>query len=285
MLQAQFSETMALFPGNMGGVSIPADSHAGYVTRNTNFRYFVSPVGSTQLGDGSTTLPGGIDFALPSSQLSGCTPRSARFDDGDPSRMTIELAALQGVTAGGAVFGATATATGGGAGGATLTDATNLVTGDLVIIAGAVANTQRITGVTGNVVTWGSGTGIVRAANGQTDALWTTANTGGAANGAMTMTVASSAGLAVHDVVMLNGNQRVRITAILATGTITFAPALTATILAGDPVAFQSAAMGAGSGFSTGNNVWLMGGSGIIDPAGNELETSNNVHIRSGIAI
>ncbi|MBC7545365.1 MAG: Ig-like domain-containing protein [Candidatus Sericytochromatia bacterium] len=42
---------------------------------------------------------------------------------------------------------------------------------------------------------------------------------------------------------------------------------------------------GASQGFAAGRNVWIQVNGAVIDPAGNALNTTSNVHIRSGIAM
>ena len=98
------------------------------------------------------------------------------------------------------------------------------------------------------------------------------------------MGLASTTGLAANDIVRFASGQTVRLTATPTQGlnqVITFTPATTSAMANGVAVTWQAPRMGAGSGYTTGNTVWVTAKSTIIDPAGN---TSNNVNVRSGFA-
>jgi hypothetical protein len=299
-IRAQFSETMALFPGNNGGNSIPANTDAGYAATNTNFRYFVSPNGVTTLPDGTSILSGGFDFGLTSGPSTGITPRSAKFYDGDATRSTIEMVPLQGDLAGGTgIAGLTVNGVASTTTNLNLSAVTNLEVGDLLMYNGspAVNNTGRVSVInTGtNSATIGNPAfGAAPGVNGQAVAYWAAASGSGALPAGTTtmtgMTAGQIDGLRAGDNVTIQmgagAPQRVRVTATPAAGatTFTFTPALTAASAATPAITFVSAKQGVGSGYGTGNNVWVAASNNIIDPAANTINTSNNINIRSGIS-
>ena len=106
-IRAQFSETMALYPNNMAGKPIPDTTNTGYAATAENFRFFVSPVGTTTMPDSTTTLPGGFDLNTVGSDVlnTGFLPTGAKYYDGDATRSTVEL--TPGTSGSNALFAST----------------------------------------------------------------------------------------------------------------------------------------------------------------------------------
>jgi hypothetical protein len=103
-VRVQYSETMALFPGNNGGNSIPANTDAGWAALGDNYLYYVSQAGTTEYPDktqnaddaGTTTSAGDWNvygFNTNNVNQGGVTPvaNSTKFYDGDATRATIEF--------------------------------------------------------------------------------------------------------------------------------------------------------------------------------------------------
>jgi hypothetical protein len=113
-IRVQFSETMALFPGNNAGQSIPRNDNQNYAAEFSNYLYYVSTNGTTlypsnganppvgAVGTGQTTAPGNwrtfgaFNTAVTNNPGGGAadggqSPTAGKFYDGDATRSTVEL--------------------------------------------------------------------------------------------------------------------------------------------------------------------------------------------------
>ena len=113
-IRVQYNKSMALFPGNNGGASVPAATDAGYAALTANYLYYVSTAGGTTYPDNATAAGqtaaagtwGAFDanagvgdptatYSGAVARFGGSEPLAAKFYDGDATRSTVELSTLK----------------------------------------------------------------------------------------------------------------------------------------------------------------------------------------------
>ncbi|MBC7543928.1 MAG: Ig-like domain-containing protein [Candidatus Sericytochromatia bacterium] len=294
VMLAKFSEPMALFPGDQGGLPIPRNvSGTGSALLANMFKYYVSPAGTT-------TRPGSIAFDSTSSATTGYAPfvitagGEGAWVDGDATHTTVQLVPQSDSPIGaGTAWPADKAATGSTTGSIILqTGVTNLNVGDLLqdstvnatgttavyrIVAIDVAN-KRLT-VEQRGVTAAPG-----PVNNDVIRYWSTTTNASASNGATEIQLTGRSGLLRGDavsVVQVDGyKQTVVLTQDPGSSTITFTPALTRSVLNGAVVTYVSPVR---TGFTLGNTVWLGANTTMTDPAGNGVDTASSANFKSDI--
>lgn len=301
VILAKFSEPMVLFLGDQDGKPIPRlATGSGYALLPNMAKFYVSSQGANALPNGTTVLPGGFSFDNVSSASTGFLPLSqgngaqALWNTADASRSTLQLVPLSDSPNGsGAAWAADTATAASNTASITLTNGTsNLNVGDLLqdstTNATGSSAAYRVTGIdaTNKVITVTQSGGGAAPVNGNTIRYWrTTASS--ASSGATTMTLAGLAGLQKGDtlkVTLQNGNsQIITLTSPPGFSTVTFSPALAASVTNGATVSFVSPVSTIHTGFAAGYTVWTAINPAVTDPAGNTLDTTGNSHIKSAV--
>jgi hypothetical protein len=301
VILATFSEPMALFPGDQGGRPIPRNaSGGGYALLGNIFKYYVSSLNTSNLPNGTSTLPGGFSFDNLNSATTGFLPLAqnsapAIWATSDQTYATVQLVPLSNSVNGSGTGWSPDVAAAGSTTSSlkVVNSVAGLNVGDLLqdqtTNATGTSAAYRVTGIDAankTVTVDQYGGGSVPAA-GHALRYWATTTAGSASNGATNLMLTGLSGLQKGDTLRITLQfgpaQVVTLTANPGANSISFAPGLTGTVASGASVSYISPTTTIHTGFASGYSVWTAVSPAVMDPAGNALDTTSNGNIKKGI--